>query len=378
MLIERFVMSKKIGSLVLLLIVIGLLVTGYRYISFRTDNAVSDAAFIKSDKLSLLSFKVGGKVEKLFVNENQKVKKGELLARIDPTDILLTQKELRHKLKSLTDDIAALQKKKERASRSLKLQSEISKTDIAAIEKEKKATAYEIESLQAKLTKLKNDEQRFVKMYKNRLISKSDLEKIQTQTKSLTKNIDAMHQKLLLLDTKTQKAHLAYKLAQIQEKQILELQKKIEAALQQQKALDASLEKIDKKLSYTKLYAPFDGIIAKKFFNAPKVIKRGSPVVALVDLDKLYCEVLLSEKKLKGVKVGNKVTINVDALEDREYTGKVSSIAPTSASTFSLVPRDIASGEFTKLDQRFVVRISLDDISDLRAGMGASVAIERE
>ena len=371
-------MSKKVGSALLLLIVIVLLISGYRYISFRTNNAVSDAAFIKSDRLSLLSFKVGGKVEKLYVDENQKVKKGELLAQIDPTDIELTKKQLTHKLQSLNDEIDALKDRKARASRTLQLQSEISKTDIASIQKEKSATTYQIESLQAKLEKLKSDEQRFGKMYKNRLISKSDLEAVQTQAKSLAKNIDAMRQKLLVLDVKMHKARLAYKLSQVQQRRIQELQKKIEASLQQQKALQTSLQKIEKKLSYTKLYAPYEGIIAKKFFNAPKVIKRGSPVVALVDPTNLYCEVLLSEKKLKGVKVGNKVTIKVDALEDKKYTGKVSSIAPTSASTFSLVPRDIASGEFTKLDQRFVVRISLDDISDLRAGMGASVAIERE
>ena len=143
------------------------------------------------------------------------------------------------------------------------------------------------------------------------------------------------------------------------------------------KALRNALEKANKQLSYTKLYAPFDGIVAKKFFNPPKVLKKGTPVVALTDPKKLYCEVLLSEKKLKGVKVGSEVTITVDAIAGKKYTGKVSSIAPTSASTFSLVPRDIASGEFTKLDQRFVVRIALDSIENLRAGMGASVAIER-
>lgn len=370
-------MSKKFGSLLLVLIVIVLLVVGYRYISFRTNNAVSDAAFIKSNSLALLSFKVGGKVDKLLVTENQKVKKGELLATIDPIDIKLSKKQLEHKLKSIEDQVTALKEQKKRLAHSLKLQSEISKTDIQAIQKEKSATHYQIEALQAKLDKLKSDEKRYTQMYQKQLISKGDLENIQTQTTSLAKEIDAAKQKLLILDTKVEKAHLAYKLAKLQEKQIQELQKRIDATTQQQKALHTSIQKVQKQLSYTKLYAPFEGIIAKKFLNPPKVIKRGSPVVALTDPTKLYCEVLLSEKKLKGVKVGNKVTITVDAIEGRKYNGKVSSIAPTSASTFSLVPRNIASGEFTKLDQRFVVRIALDSIEDLRAGMGARVAIER-
>ncbi|WP_457595616.1 HlyD family secretion protein, partial [Hydrogenimonas sp.] len=66
------------------------------------------------------------------------------------------------------------------------------------------------------------------------------------------------------------------------------------------------------------------------------------------------------------------------ALDGKEFEGEVESIAPTSASTFSLVPRDIASGEFTKLDQRFTIRISMKRIEGLRAGMSATVAIARE
>jgi len=68
----------------------------------------------------------------------------------------------------------------------------------------------------------------------------------------------------------------------------------------------------------------------------------------------------------------------VDAFEGRTYHGKVESILPASAATFSLVPRDIASGEFTKLAQRFIVRVSIDNpTKDLRVGMGASVAIKK-
>ena len=371
-------MSKKIGSLFLVLIVVILVVTGFRYISYRTSNAVSDAAFIKSDTLALLSFKVGGKVDKLFVNENEKVKKGELLAQIDPTDIKLTQKELKHNLQALLQKVEALKTQKERLKTSLRLKTQIADTAIEQVKEQKKATRFEIASMQAKLAKLQSDKKRFVKMYKKNLISKSDLENIQTEVKSLQKSVMALKEKLPILQTQLKKAQLSKQLTKAQFTQVQELQKQINATKQRYQALQTSLAKIGKKLSYTKLYAPFDGVIAKKFLNPPKVIKRGSPVLALVDPNNLYCEVLLSEKKLKGVKVGNKVTITVDALKGKKISGKVSSIAPTSASTFSLVPRDIASGEFTKLDQRFIVRISFDDIKDLRAGMGASVAIERE
>jgi membrane fusion protein (multidrug efflux system) len=173
------------------------------------------------------------------------------------------------------------------------------------------------------------------------------------------------------------KALKALALAKTQEKSVAELKKSIAAMEDELQALVSEIEEIRHKVTYTYLYAPFDGVIAKKFTDAPRVVESGSPIYALTDPKALYCELLLSEKKLHGVQPGNDVTIEVDAVEGKTYHGTVESIAPTSAATFSLVPRDIASGEFTKLDQRFVVRIKLDDIEGLRAGMGATVAIAR-
>jgi len=186
-----------------------------------------------------------------------------------------------------------------------------------------------------------------------------------------------MEQNLQALHVAEKKAKLAAQIARVNEKQIAELAKGLKAMQQQQKALETAIEEIDRKIAYTDLKAPYEGVIAKKFFDAPKVVSKGAPVYSLSDPEALYCEVLLSEKKLHGVKPGNRVKVTVDALEGKAFEGKVASIAPTSASTFSLVPRDIASGEFTKLDQRFEVRIALKSIEGLRAGMGATVAIER-
>ena len=371
-------MLKKFGTFLLILIVIVLVVWGYRYISYRTRNAVSDAAFIKSERLALLSFKVGGKVTRFFAKENQKVKKGELLALIDPSDIELTKEQLEHKIDALNQKIEALKTQKTRLKTSLMLKTEIAKTSIEQVQKRQKATLLEIAAKKAKLQKLKNDKERFAKMYNKKLISKSSFEQIQTEVESLEKSLQAFEEKLPILQIELKKATLSQKLAQVQLTQVTQLQKQIDVAYEEQKALYASLQKVKKKLAYTKLYAPFEGIIAKKFFDPPKVVKQGYPVFALVDPKHLYCEVLLSEKKLQGVKVGNNATVTIDAFEGKKYSGKVSSIAPTSASTFSLVPRDIASGEFTKLDQRFIVKISLDSIKNLRAGMGASVAIKRQ
>ncbi len=371
-------MSKRVGSIILLVLIVVLVGWAFRYISYRSNNAVSDAAFIKSDKLSMLGFKVEGKVVAMRFREGDAVYKGDLLAHIDPIDFENARAKLLHQKEALSQKIEATTLKKERLAKTLKLQSEISDTGIVSVRKQIEATTYNIEAARTKLAKLRRDKQRFAKMLKQRLISKSDYENIQSETDALAKQIQAMEQNLQALQVAEKKAKLAAQIARVNEKQIAELAKSLKAMQQQQKALETAIEEIDRKIAYTDLKAPYDGVIAKKFFDAPKVVSKGSPVYALSDPKVLYCEVLLSEKKLHGVKPGNPVKVTVDALEGKAFEGKVASIAPTSASTFSLVPRDIASGEFTKLDQRFEVRIALNSIEGLRAGMGATVAIERK
>ncbi len=370
-------MSRKIGTIIIVLLLIFFLVEGYSYLHYRSVNAVSDAAFIKSDRLAMLSFKVGGKVVQMAKKENQPVKKGELLARIDPTDLETAKAKLLHKKAALKDKIEAARLKKRRLEETLKLQSAISETGIESIEKQIEATRFNIEAARTKLDKLSRDKRRFAQMLSKRLIAESDYENIQSQADALARQIDAMEKNLQALSVQKRKAKLAAKIARVNEKQIVELAKQIAAMKQEVKARDAAIAEMDRKIGYTVLKAPFTGVIAKKFFDAPKVIAKGAPVYALSDPKALYCEVLLSEKKLHGVRPGNRVKVTVDALKGKNFEGEVDSIAPTSASTFSLVPRDIASGEFTKLDQRFVVRIRLKEIDGLRAGMGATVAISR-
>ncbi|WP_281951653.1 HlyD family secretion protein [Nitrosophilus kaiyonis] len=371
-------MAKKIGTATILFLIFTFGYIGFDYLHYRKINAVSDAAFIKSDKLVTLNFKVGGKVIKMNKKENDSVKKGELLAKIDPTDFINIKEKLIFQKKALKKQIESMELKKKRLKKTLKLKTQIAKKDIEALNKEIKAKKFQIEANLDRFEKLKKDEKRFFELFQKKLISQDRYEKIHTQKLALQKEIKAKKLGVFALIEKQKEAKKNFELNKNEQKVVLELEKNIKSLKEKLNALKKSIEEIGLKLSYTKLYAPFDAVIAKKFFDAPKVVKKGEPIYALTDPKSLYCEVLLSEKKLKGVKPGNSVKIEVDAIPNKTYTGVVESIAPTSASTFSLVPRDIASGEFTKLDQRFKVRIKLDNIQGLRAGMGASVAIKRE
>jgi len=371
-------MNKRVGTIVIILVIVFFVWEGIAYVHYRTVNAVSDAAFIKSDRLVMLAFKLPGKVVEMTKEPNESVRKGELLARLDPSDLNATKAELLHKRDALQKQIEEARLKRARLQQSLALRSAISADDIERLKKRIEATALRIDAANAKLAKLRRDETRFAALVKQRLIAPDTYEKAKTERIALERDIEAMQKGKEADTVALDKAKKALSLAKLEEKRIAEISRAIAAMEANLKSLGADIELIKLHLDETRIFAPFDGAVAKKFTDAPRVVDAGIPVYAVVDPDALYCEVLLSEKKLHGVKPGNAVRIEVDAIKDKTYRGTVSSIAPVSASTFSLVPRDIASGEFTKLDQRFIVRISLEEKEGLRSGMGATVAIERK
>jgi len=372
------VMGKKIGTLVILGLIILFVYQGIRYFYYHSQNAVTDAAFIKSDRLATLSFNISGNVISLLKKENETVKKGELLGVIDPIDLTTAKEELSHRIQSMDAQIQVLVLQRNRLTPTLSLQTSIASKDMDSASSETTALKHQIKAAQERANKLSLDERRYAAMLKDRLISASDYEAIHLQSVIAQEESASLEAKLSTLNTTQAKAKNSIALSSLNEKQTSELDQQILSMSGQKKALESSLKDLEHKVGYTHLYAPFDGVIAKKFVDAPSISKQGSPIYALTDPSALYVEVLLSEKELHGLKVGNKAVVHTDGVPNTQYNAHVESISATSASTFSLVPRDIASGEFTKLDQRFIVRLKLENIHDLRAGMGASVAIARD
>ena len=370
---------KKVGTVLIIVLIFIFGAIAYNYIDYRSKNAVSDAAFVRTDSLLNLSFKVGGKVTTLTKKEGQKVKKGEVLAKIDTKDFLVEKERLINEIKSLSAKKEALEIKKEKIAKQIEVKLDLLNNKEAKLKPNIEALEFNINALRANFEKIKKDLKRFKALYSKKLVQKEKLDAINSKYKELKSKILAQSAKLkaLKLDFKDIKDNK--RLLLIEKKTIKELQKEIISLAKKIDSLKSSLKGVENKISYASLYCPIDGVIAKKFINVDRVVGKGSLIYSVVDPKDLHIEVLLSEKKLHGIKVNSSVKIEVDAIKDKEFKGKVESILPASAATFALVPRDIASGEFTKLDQRFVVRITLLEYdSRLRVGMGAKVAIKRD
>lgn len=122
----------------------------------------------------------------------------------------------------------------------------------------------------------------------------------------------------------------------------------------------AKLGVIEELLRHTKVYAPRDGSIAKRWVVAGDVAHVGQPLFGLTDVKNIWVTANLEETKVENLRPGDPVDIRIDAYPDRLFTGSIYVVRASAASQFSLIPPDNATGNFTKVVQRVPVKILLD------------------
>ena len=108
-----------------------------------------------------------------------------------------------------------------------------------------------------------------------------------------------------------------------------------------------------------KLRAPFAGIVVKRYRNLGDSASAGTPILSMYNADLLYVTANLEETRLRGVAPGNPVSLELDAF-DRPFQGRVIWINKSTGAEFALMPRNVVSGEFTKVVQRVPVRIWIE------------------
>jgi membrane fusion protein, multidrug efflux system len=128
---------------------------------------------------------------------------------------------------------------------------------------------------------------------------------------------------------------------------------KVEAA--RAKVAGAQLE-----LDRTKIHAPMNGVVTKKDVVEGQILSPGRVALSIVSSDDVWVIANFKETQITDMRVGQCVNVHVDALPSLHVTGKVQSMSPSTGATFSLVPQDTATGNFTKIVQRVPVKIVLD------------------
>jgi len=335
---------KRVGlALALTLGVAGAADFGYDYVRTGRYLETTDDAYVKADS-TIIAPKVSGYIAEVAVSDNEPVRAGQLLARIDDRDF-------RTALDQARADVAA----SEAAVRNLEAQIELQQPVI-------RQQAAEVDAAEANLKFAQQERTRYDKLMKT---GSGTVQRAQ-QTDAALRASDAQLQqgkaaliaaskKIEVLTTERAKA-----VAQLDHAR----------AVEQQGALN---------LSYTKIIAPVDGTVGARSLRVGQYVQAGTQLMAVVPLDAVYVVANFKETQLTYVRNGQPVELRIDSFPGRRLRGHVDSLSPASGLEFALLPPDNATGNFTKIVQRVPVKIVLDDQTLrglLRPGMSAEPTID--
>jgi membrane fusion protein (multidrug efflux system) len=316
---------------------------GYDYMATGRFLVSTDDAYVRAYNTTL-GAKVSGYVSEFLVEDNTKVRAGEVIARIDDGDYRLAADSARDKVATQEATIA-------RFDRQIDAQR-------AAVEQAKA----QLVSVQAAQTRMLSEFDRQQALAGKEFASKQTLEQ------SLANRDQA------IAAVQSAQAALDGAIANVG---VLQAQKK--EAAQALEELKTALAKAERDLSFTEIRAPFDGVIGNRAAQVGDFMQTGQRIAALVPLSDVFIDANFKETQLARLQPGQPVSITVDALPDETLNGVVTSVSPASGSVFTLLPPDNATGNFTKIVQRLGVRIRVPaDVAErgaLRPGMSVVVAV---
>jgi membrane fusion protein, multidrug efflux system len=142
----------------------------------------------------------------------------------------------------------------------------------------------------------------------------------------------------------------------------------------------AALDRAQLNLSYTEISAPTDGVVAKvEQLQAGDTIAASTPVFALVSTRDVWIEANFKEVQLARMRPGQLATVEIDRFPDRRFSAVITSVSPGTGSQFSLLPPENATGNWVKVVQRVPVRLRLTHVDPgflLQAGLSANVTVD--
>jgi len=314
----------------------------WEYLTVGRFLVSTDDAYVKADTTTIAP-KVSGYLREVLVGDNEQVKAGEVLARIDERDFKVALDQARA-------DVAAAQALIASKRAQLDVQQAVIEAAKATVEVDTAAQTFALQ-----------ENKRYTDLATSGYGS--------VQNAQLAQSRNASAQAAILRDT----AQVASATRQVD---LL----KAELAQAEAAAARASAQQrqAELNLGYTTIVAPIDGVVGNRTLRVGQFVQAGTQLMSLVPASGAYIIANYKETQLTTVHEGQPVAIAVDMFHGKVVRGHVDSLAPASGQEFALLPPDNATGNFTKVVQRIPVKIALDGGAqiELRPGMSVIPTIE--
>lgn len=301
-------------------------------------------AFVQSDAV-VVSSKLNGFVNRVFVEENQQVRRGDPLVEIDAREFNAQVRQVEAQLGAADANVESIR-------------AQIS--EQAAVIAQAEA---QLASANSQLNFAELQLERFAPLVASGAERADKLAELRHQHRQASAAVAGSRAQLLG-----------------SRRRIETLRSQIAQVATQRRAAEAQLGAATANLGATTIRASTDGRVGNRTVQAGQFVQAGARMMSIVPVHQLYVEANFKETQLGRMRVGQPVRIRVDALDDVEITGKIDSFSPGTGAQFSLLPPQNATGNFTKIVQRVPVRIKFEirpeTAGRLLPGMSAVVTVD--
>jgi membrane fusion protein (multidrug efflux system) len=375
----------RIGVVIAIIVLVIAGFFAYRYFTSyeSTDDAEVDG------HINPISARVSGHVIELNVDDNQYVQAGTVLVGIDPADYQVAYE--RAKADFDNAQAAAVAAGVNVPITGVNTTSQISATEadvnsaragIQVAQQQFVAARALVQQAEANNVKAQNDLVRYQQLVDKQEISQQQYDQATAAAQASAAGVaaarasaDAAQQQVTQAQGKLAQAQANSRYANTAPRQMEVTRARATSALAEAQQKKADLDQAALNLQYTKIVAPVNGIVSDRTAEVGQNVAPGQELMKIINLDDIWITANFKETQLRQMKVGQRVTMEVDA-NGRTYNGKVDSVAGASGARFSLLPPENATGNYVKVVQRIPVKIVLDrganNDHQLRPGMSVT------
>jgi membrane fusion protein, multidrug efflux system len=365
--------SRRRGIIIVIvaiLIVAGLAFWWHSTFSEDTDDAQVNGHLIQ------VSSRIAGQVQKVYVEENQQVKKGDPIVDLDPRDFEVAVENAKAALASAKANALAANVNVPLITvntgsllRSATSDVSGSHAQVLQAEQQQQAAHARVLQAQANNAKAQADLERYKPLVERDVISKQQFDAAVAAAAAAAASVQdaiaseqAAGEAVRVARERETASRAALKYAQTAPQQVAEQNAKARQAEAQVQQAQAQLDQAMLNLSYTKIIAPEDGIITRKSVEINQNVSVGQNLLTLVSLTDIWVTANFKETQLRHMTAGQPVEIHVDAT-GKTYSGRVTQIGGATGSVLSLFPPENATGNYVKVVQRVPVRVDFTDLA---------------
>jgi membrane fusion protein (multidrug efflux system) len=336
---KSFLVSPM-GIVLELVILTMLVVAGVEIWKYVTTHVSTDDAYTTAD-VHQISSRVAGTVTELWVADNERVKAGSLLVKLDPRDYEVALESARAGLDQSRANVLQAE------ATLAKAQAGIEQADAQVTQARAQTSTADANQHLAGV-----NYDRESTLYKGLVVDKSDLDSTRGSRDATKGDFDAAKANTQAAEANTDAARSTEKSSAAA----------LHVAQAQAETAQANVDYAALQLSYCWVIAPCDGQVSQKSVETGQSLSAGQALMAVTEND-VWVLANLKETQLRNVRVGQHVKLAVDAFPNHPFIGRVNSIEAGSGATYALLPPDNATGNFTKIVQRVPVKLTFDSDS---------------